>query len=114
MNIVPILFAIRLAAAALVACAFLTVPMADAQHVDYEPAVACGVDQSLAHDGEGESDHDDHEHHAHNCGSCHIHILRRDIGPHPFAPTSANAIRPPLAENLTSLPPGNLYRPPRA
>ncbi len=99
----------RLVAAALIACAFLIAPMAEAEHVQIETATACDTEH-----GDGDTDHGEHDHHAHNCGPCLIHLLRRDSNSECIFQAGIQSIRPLLSEDLVSLPPGSLYRPPRA
>lgn len=104
----------RLVAAALIACAFLIAPMAEAEHAQIETANTCDLEHFAETHGDGDSDHDEHEHHAHNCGPCLIHLLRRDTTSECIFHAGIQSIRPPISESLISLPPGSLYRPPRA
>ena len=113
MTVSPILSTLRLLTAALVACAFLIAPIADAQHVEIEPATACDMSHETSDSGERAPDDDGHDHHAHNCGSCHTHLLRKDVAPESFVQMRKQALRPPSSKDLSSLPPGSLYRPPR-
>lgn len=114
MTVSPIVSTLRLLTAALVACAFLIAPVADAQHVDIEPATACDVSHETSDSGERAPNDDGHDHHAHNCGPCHIHHLRKDFTLDSFVHLAKQPVRPPLSLELSSLPPGSLYRPPRA
>lgn len=104
----------RLVAAALIACAFLIAPMAEAEHVQIETATACDLEHVDDAHGDGDTDHGEHDHHAHNCGPCLIHLLRRDTNSEYIFHADIQSIRPPMSEDLVSLPPGSLYRPPRA
>jgi len=106
--------ALRCCLAVLVAFGFMLPPMADAQHLETEPAVFCEIDHDSSDVGERDLDHSEREHHAHNCGPCHIHLLRRDMTSDFSAASGPATIRPPLSEDMVSLPPGSLYRPPRA
>lgn len=108
----PFLSALRLVAAILVACTLLIAPAVEAQHVDAAPTAACDVGHDASETG-GE-DTGDHDHHAHKCGSCHIHLLRKETSADHLFVSAAQSLRPPLSQNLSSLPPGSLYRPPRA
>lgn len=104
----------RLVAAALIACAFLIAPMAEAEHVQIETATACDMERVEGAYVDDDTDHGEHDQHAHNCGPCLIHLLRRDKNSECIFQAGTQSIRPLLSEDLVSLPPGSLYRPPRA
>ena len=114
MTFSPLLSAFRFFAAALAACAFVIAPVAEAQHLDFDPAAACEAAQADSDADRDAPDHGDHDHHAHNCGTCHLHVLRRDVSATAFMEDGERSVRPPLTEDMVSLPPGSLYRPPRA
>lgn len=114
--LVPLLTAFRLIATALAVSAILIVPMADAQHFEAEPALSievdtasCELSEHLPYEQEQEQ-----EHHSHHCGSCHIHILRTDPSPSLGVSAQDNAVHPLFSQDVISLAPRSLYRPPRA
>lgn len=114
MSIAAILSAIRLVSAALIACAFLIAPMAEAEHVQIETATECDMGHVDETSGDGESNHGEHDHHAHNCGPCLQYLLRKDWTQDRFICASEGARIALLSVSLVSQPPGSLYRPPRA
>lgn len=103
--------AFRLYIATLIALALALAPMASAAHADEDSGFSCSIEHDVgapADDASGE-----HEHHVHNCGTCHIHIIRRDVAAE-LAPVSHQAkLRPPLTAVIARAPPGGLFRPPR-
>jgi hypothetical protein len=114
MSIAAILSAIRLVSAALIACAFLVAPMAEAEHVQIDTASACDMGHVDEKSDDGDSNQGEHDHHAHNCGPCLQHLLRKDWVQDSFICASEGAHIPLLSVSLVSQPPGSLYRPPRA
>lgn len=103
--------AFRLCITAVIALAFTLAPMASAAHSDDNSLHSC----SINHEAEAPADDTSskHEHHVHNCGTCHIHIIRRDVAAE-LAPVSHQAkLRPPLTAVIARAPPGGLFRPPR-
>ena len=112
MSITSIFPALRLCIAALIALTFTLAPIASAAHADEESVVSCSID----HDAEAPEDDTsgEHEHHVHNCGTCHIHMIRRDVAAE-LAPLALPAkLRPALVSVITRAPPGGLFRPPRS
>jgi len=112
MSLTSIFPALRLCITALIALTFTLAPMASAAHADEGSVVSCSID----HDAEAPEDDTsgEHGHHVHNCGTCHIHIIRRDVAAE-LAPLALQTrLRPPLTSVTTRAPPSGLFRPPRS
>ena len=106
--------AVRLLVAALVVSAVLFAPMAEALHAETTPAAVCKIDHHPETTSEPEKDDSDREHHGHHCSSCHNHLVRLDLIPEHIAHSDEQSQRLPSTQNLNSLSPDPLYRPPRA
>ena len=106
--------AIRLFTAIIIACAFLYAPMAEAEHAETTVEITCDLDHDSEQSDGNQPDHSDHEHHAHHSGPCLQYILRQDLSHDDFISVTGQTRVLAISQNLASLPPGSLYRPPRA
>ena len=104
---------VRTCLAALSSFLLLSIPVAEARHVEAAHVETC--------DASGEThivhDHDDvsHDHqHAHHCSSCHLYIVLKEQIPSLTFVSLNQAKHEILSEELIIRPPGTLYRPPKA
>ena len=103
---------LRLYMAALIALAFTLAPVTLTAHADEGSISSCSIDHNAEAPGDDTSG--EHEHHVHNCGTCHLHIIRRDVVAE-LAPLALQAkLRPPLTSVAPRAPPSGLFRPPRS
>lgn len=104
--------ALRLCLTAMIALAFTLGPIASAEHVEAAFDVSC----SIEHDTGTPTGDDtgDHDHHVHNCGTCHIHLIRRDYSAEFELESVQTKPRPSASAVPLCAPPGGLFRPPRS
>ena len=114
MKFPAVLSAIRLCVVMLLTCTFLMTPFAEARHADEGLSYSCASSDKPIEADTGAPEHENHSHHAHNCGTCHIHLILKDMGPDRTLISEERILRTEFAENFASRPPGNPYRPPRA
>lgn len=104
--------ALRLCFTAMIVLAFTLGPIASAEHVDAALDVSCSIEHNT--DTPAGDDTGEHDHHAHNCGTCHIHLIRRDSSSEFELVSVQSKLRPPASAVPLRAPPGGLFRPPRS
>jgi len=97
----------------LLAFAFLSAPVAEAQHTIEEKLISCEIDHAKHHSNENEQEHHHHDHHVHSCGSCHIHLLEQDWVPQIKRTTPKQTHGLPNSEGPFELMPIQIDRPPK-
>lgn len=103
--------------ASCLAFVMLFMPIADAEHTQDTPVEACEVthsdDEQLKVSQNG-SKPEHHDHHAHNCGTCHIHLVFRDLTYTPLLKQISIDLKAGAARSLALGAPDTHYRPPRS
>lgn len=99
----------------LIACAFLSAPGAQANHIDFEASPFCEqAHGELAESALENQDDTHHENHTHGCGSCHLHFDRIVHQSAEMLACEDRVTRNVLAERLSTRPQSGPYRPPSA
>ena len=88
-------------------------PGIEASHAEATPAELCETEISNTADLHDEDEHQGHDHHAHQCGTCHFHMIRRDVLSGMLGPLPTQLVRLDGSVRFASRPPESLYRPPR-
>lgn len=112
MSLTSTFQALRLCLTAMIALAFTLGSIASAEHVDTARDASCSIEHSS--ESPTGDDAGDHDHHVHNCGTCHIHLIRRDSSTEFELVSVQTKPRPPASAVPLRAPPGGLFRPPRS